>query len=70
MGDDDREVELGPLIITAAEVGVDLVKILPSLVQNFTAALQGIADEALEGTNVLLSEKPSILWKKLTNSPP
>ena len=54
---DDREVDLVPSIITAADVGATLLKFLPPLVQNFTATLQRIVDEALEGTNALTDER-------------
>jgi hypothetical protein len=54
MGD---EVDLVPLITTIAEVGAALLKFLPPLVQKFTAILQEIVDEALEGTNALTDKR-------------
>ena len=54
--ENNREVVLVPLLFTT-EVGAALLKFLPPLVQKFTATLQRIVDEALEGTNALTDER-------------
>ena len=58
----DGEVDLVPLFIAITEGGAVLWNNLPSLVQKFTATLQGVVEEALEGTNVLTDKRI-----KLTN---
>ena len=45
-----------PLLITVTEAAFSLLNTIPQQVQTFTATLQGIVDEALEGTSALTSE--------------